>query len=171
MSNMYGRWSQGFPGCLLWGVILLFAVGVSSAQPLVNTTPAPTASERTVQAQSFAAERLSFWQGRLGLQDWKISVEVVRASELKPHTLGNVHWDRDRKTAVIRVLDPVDYHLPAPEVLPDIEFTVVHELLHLELAPALAPLQRNDADRREEEHAVNQIAAALLRLDRGKEQK
>jgi hypothetical protein len=168
MSNMYGRWFRGFPGYFLWALVLLFAVGITSAQPLVNTTPAATAGDRTAQAQSFAAERLSFWQGRLSLQDWKISVEVVRAIELKPHTLGNVHWDRDTKTAVIRVLDPADYHLPAPEILPDIEFTVVHELLHLELAPALAPLQRNDADRREEEHAVNQIASALLRLDRGK---
>lgn len=167
MKYMYGRWSRVFPGFLFWGVVLFVAVSTSPAQPSVNTTLAPTAGERTTQAQSFAAERLSFWQGRLNLQDWRISVDVVRAGELKPHTLGNVHWDRDKKTAIIRVLDPADYHLPAPDVLPDIEFTVVHELLHLELAPVLAPLQRNDADRREEEHAVNQIASALLRLDRG----
>lgn len=95
-------------------------------------------------------------------------MEVVRLSELKPRTLGNIHWDTDKKTAVIRVLDPADYRLPAQDVLPDIEFTVVHELIHLELAPVLAPLQRNDANRRDEEHAVNQMTDALLRLDRGR---
>ena len=51
-------------------------------------------------------------------------------------------------------------------MLKDIEFTVVHELIHLELSPVLSALQRNDANRREEEHAVNHMAEALLELDR-----
>jgi hypothetical protein len=42
------------------------------------------------------------------------------------------------------------------------EVTVVHELVHLELAS----LPRSDASRRVEEHAVNEIANALLRLAR-----
>jgi len=117
--------------------------------------------------ESFAAEKLWSWQIRLHLQDWKVSVEVARASELKPRTLGNIHWDTDQKIAVIHVLDPADYHLAFPDMLQDIEFTVVHELIHLELAPVLAPLQLNDANRRDEEHAVNQMAGALVRLDRG----
>jgi hypothetical protein len=118
-------------------------------------------------AQSFASEKLWVWQNRLKLQDWNISVIVSRASELKPKTLGNVHWDRDLKTAVIRVLDPADYTLPFAPMLRDIEFTVVHELIHLEIAPVLADLQRTDANRVEEEHTVNQLAEALLKLDRG----
>ena len=115
---------------------------------------------------AFASEKLWRWQQRLNLEDWKISVEVARASDLKPRTLGNIHWDTDKKTAVIHVLDPADYHLPFQDVLQDIEFTVVHELIHLQLAPVLAPLQRNDANRREEEHAVNHMTEALLHLDR-----
>jgi hypothetical protein len=44
------------------------------------------------------------------------------------------------------------------------ELTIVHELVHLELAS----LPRSEASRSTEEHAVNGIADALLALDRGK---
>lgn len=164
---MYGR-LQDFSGSLVVVLMLFVSASTSPAQPPLGTAPTPTGSERAAQAQSFAAEKLAYWQKRLSLEDWKVSVEVVRLSELKPRTLGNIHWDTDKKTAVIRVLDPADYRLPAEDVLPDIEFTVVHELIHLELAPVLAPLQRNEANRRDEEHAVNQMTDALLRLDRGR---
>ena len=97
-----------------------------------------------------------------------LSVVASRASELKPKTVGNIHWDREKKTAVIRVLDPADYTLPFEEMLRDIEFTVVHELIHLEMVPVLSDLQRTEENRREEEHAVNHMAEALLKLDRGR---
>jgi len=134
-----------------------------SAAPSSQTV----ASERSLLAGSFASEKLWLLQRRLNLQDWDISVVVSRASELKPKTLGNIQWDCDKKTAVIRVLDPADYRLPLAPMLRDIEFTVIHELIHLEIAPVLADLQRTDANRVEEEHAVNHIADALLMLDRG----
>ena len=117
-------------------------------------------------AESFSAEKLWKWQKRLHLQDWKISLAIVRTAELKPKTLGNIHWDGEKKTAVIRVLDPADYKLTAQAMLDDMEFTVVHELIHLELSPVLTPLQRNDANRLEEEYTVNHMAQALLDLDR-----
>lgn len=148
--------------------LVLLAAGNIYAQtvPSVPITPPESARERTLLAEKYAAERLSVWQKRLNLQDWNISLLVVRSTELKPKTLGNIHWDTEKKTAVIRVLDPADYKLPFSEMLQDLEFTVVHELIHLELSPVLSPLQRNDANRREEEHAVNHMADALLKLDR-----
>jgi hypothetical protein len=94
-------------------------------------------------------------------------VVVSRTAELKPKTVGNIHWDREKKIATIHVLDPADYKMPFAEVLRDIEFTVVHELIHLEMVPILSDLQRTDANRLEEEHAVNHMAEALLKLDRG----
>src|SRR5438270_1079337 len=70
-------------------------------------TPAPEVpKERTLLAERYAAERLAVWQKRLNLQDWNIALVVSRASELKPKTLGNIHWDNEKKTAVLRVLDP-----------------------------------------------------------------
>jgi hypothetical protein len=45
-------------------------------------------------------------------------------------------------------------------MLDDMEFTVVHEMVHLQLAS----LPRSEASRRVEEHAVNELAAALLKL-------
>ena len=123
------------------------------------------ASERTLQAQAFASEKLWVWQKRLNLQDWNIAVVVSRASELKPRTLGNVHWDLEKKTAVIRVLDPADYRLAPNLILKDIENTVVHELVHLEMAPTLADLHRTDANRVQEEKAVNRMVDALLSLE------
>jgi hypothetical protein len=140
--------------------------GFAPAQEKTHSNPTAEARERTAVAEKFATERLTIWQQRLNLEDWNISVVVAHTADLKPRTLGNIHWDADKKTAVIRVLDPADYKIPFDDVLKDIEFTVVHELIHLELQPVLSPLQRNDANRREEEHAVNHMADALLKLDR-----
>jgi hypothetical protein len=167
---MSGRFSLGSSGFL---PLIALAVGLVASSPAFCATPAPvvnnpTARERTLLAESFATERLAVWQQRLNLQEWTISIVIARATDLKPKTLGNIRWDLPKKTAVIRVLDPADYHLPYQDMLQDMEFTVVHELIHLELAPVLSDLQRSEANRREEEHSVNHVADALLKLDRGK---
>ena len=155
---MFGCISPGFRIALFPSVFLLSSVGVLRAdQPLPST-----AQERAEVAVSYVNERLAIWQQRLNLQDWKISIVMAHQSELKPKTLGNIHWESDKRTAVIRVLDASDYKMPFREMLDDMEFTVVHELIHLELSS----LPRSDASRREEEHAVNQITDALLKLDR-----
>jgi hypothetical protein len=160
MEHMLLRFS---PGLLLFFPVALLAV---FSNTLFAQTPAEAAHERTVVVERYANERLALWQKRLNLQDWNISLVVSRATELKPKTLGNIHWDSDKKTATLRVLDPADYKMAFNDMLQDVEFTVVHELIHLELSPVLSPLQRNDANRREEEHAVNHMADALLKLDR-----
>jgi hypothetical protein len=157
---------QYSPGPLFYLLPLVLFTGLSASpqsEQVVGQTDIGV-RERSLVTQSFANERAWLWQRRLSLQDWNISVELARATKLKPRTLGNIHWDADKKKAVIRVLDPADYGMPMKEMLEDIEFTVVHELIHLELAS----LPRSDASRSEEEHAVNQIARALLALDRKK---
>ena len=148
---------------LLLALVLIGFAAVLPAQP-VSTS----AHERTLLAESFAREKLSVWQKRLNLQDWDVALEVVRSTQLRPKTLGNIRWDAEKKTALIRVLDPADYRLLHGEMLDDMEFTIVHELIHLEMAPVLSRFARSDADRIEEEHAVNYMAGALLRLDRGR---
>ena len=150
----------------LWVLPFLF-LGMSGRSYAQPDTSDSAPDERSALAASFTSEKLCRWQRRLNLEDWKISVTIARATELKPKTLGNIHWYTEKKTAIIRVLAPVDYQMPLREMLQDMEFTIVHELIHLELAPVLSSVSRNDASRREEEHAVNHMAEALLKLDRG----
>ena len=126
-------------------------------------TPAPSLDhEKLLTAQTFLAEKLCIWQKRLNLTAWKIKLNLVRATELKPKTLGNIHWDSGTHSAEIHVLAPADYKMNMHDMLADMEFTVVHELIHLELSS----LPRSEASRSAEEHAVNQISQALLNLDR-----
>ena len=164
MDHMLGR-----PSCLLSLPAVLLAIscipaGFAQSEPV--KAPQST-TERSVIAEHYALEKLSSWQRRLNLADWDIKIIVARSTDLKKNTVGNIRWDRDKKTAVIRVLDPVDYKLSWDDTLRDIEFTVVHELIHLEMSPVLADLNRTDANRMEEEYAVNHMTEALLKLDRG----
>lgn len=159
---MSGRYFPGLMGPFLW----LFFLSISCRFSLHAQVPhpEPDSQNKGALAESFVNERLAVWQQRLNLRDWKISIIMSHPSDLKPKTLGNIHWDSDKKSAVIRVLDASDYKMSFRDMLDDMEFTVVHELIHLELSS----LPRSEASRREEEHAVNQITDALLKLDRRK---
>jgi hypothetical protein len=134
------------------------AVATGAAQP------GGDAHACLAQSNGYLNARLGYWQQRLNLADWKLSLVMSHTSELKPKTLGNIHWDAPKKTAVIRVLFASDYKVPCREALPDMEMTLVHELVHLELSS----LPRSPASRHDEELAVNRIADALVRLDRQK---
>lgn len=150
------------PGIATFVFISLSAFGIAAEPPkaqLPHTGPL-TAEEREALAQNFVKEKLQFWQKRLNLEKWNIGVQLVRNTSLKPKTLGNIHWDADTKQAVISVLSTYDYKLPLQEMLDDMEFTVVHELVHLQLSS----LPRSEASRSAEEHAVNEITQALVNL-------
>jgi hypothetical protein len=121
-----------------------------------------SARELSQLAERFVDEKLTVWSKRLNLEGWQISVIMTRRDDLKENTLGGIRWDKRKKSAVIKVQDASDYRLPVREILDDMELTIVHELVHLELSS----LPRSEATRSSEEHAVNGIAAALLRLDR-----
>jgi hypothetical protein len=135
---------------------------ITSAFASSSVSPSSAPEEREAVAQKFVGQVLRIWQERLNLKNWDIRVELVRPDALEPKTLGNIHWDTNTKRATIDVLSAYDYTLPVPEMLSDMEFTVVHELVHLHLSS----LPRSDATRRNEEYAVNQIARALLNLSR-----
>ena len=143
----------------------LFALCTCVSAP-AQTTPSetrhPSVSEQSQLARDFINDRLAVWRRRLKLEEWRISIVMTRHSDLKPKTLGGIRWDKTKKSAVLWVLDASDYQLPFREMLDDMELTIVHELVHLELAS----LPRSEAGRSSEEHAVNGIAEALLGLDR-----
>jgi hypothetical protein len=105
---------------------------------------------------------LRLWQGRLALDDWRVEAHIVRQGDLNADTLGNLKWNARTHTAAIKVLDPRDYDMPAAQIPADIERTVVHELIHLELS-----VLPRDGSKRVEEQVVNRMTEALLGLDRG----
>jgi hypothetical protein len=134
------------------------AVAVCSAP---QTPPEPGSRDREQMAIEYLRGRLPVWQQRLKLEDWNVSIVMAPPIDLRQGTLGNIRWDAYKKKAVIRVQSASDYHTPYREMVKDMEFTLVHELLHLELSS----LPRSEASRSDEEHAVNRIADALLGLD------
>lgn len=101
-------------------------------------------------------DQMKSWQKRLGLDDWSVTLQVVRQSEIDPNAWGSSHWDARAKTATIQVLDPRDYNLKGADLRLDMECTIVHELVHIQVSPLDAP----DAQVRED--VVNKIMVALL---------
>jgi hypothetical protein len=110
--------------------------------------------------------RLAFWKGRLKLDDWAVKLVISAPGDLRPGTLGNIHWDADKKTAVIKVLNGPARESGSHDALTEMEFTIVHELIHLELAR----LPRTEDSRSAEEFAVNHLAEALLQAERPADQ-
>ena len=111
------------------------------------TAPSPAIVESREFVREFVAEKLKLWQQNLKLGEWQISWSTAQRSDLKPHTVGQIHWDNPRKCwdnprkcldnprkcAAILVLDPADYRMPFKAMLDDMELTIIHELVHLKL--------------------------------------
>ena len=96
------------------------------------------------------------WQKRLGLEEWRIDVQVVRQKKLDRNSWGTAEWDPANKTGLISVLDPRDYNLKGSELKLDMECTIVHELIHIQVSP----LDAKDAGLRED--VVNKIMSAVM---------
>lgn len=116
-------------------------------------------------AQRYVAQKLELWQERLKLSDWRITWAMARRSDLKPNTVGQIHWDKPSRNASILVLDPSDYRMPQNAMLDDMELTIIHELVHLKLTS----LPHSEASRGSEEQAVNGISEALFALEHQKQ--
>ena len=126
-----------------------------------GTVPGPAIVESREFAQKYVAEKLTLWQQNLKLTDWQISWALAQRSDLKPHTVGQIHWDMPKKSAAILVLDPADYRMPFNAMLDDMELTIIHELVHLKLTS----LPHSEASRGSEEEAVNGLSEALFALE------
>ena len=120
--------------------ILFIALGCSATTPL----------------ESRLDRQLKLWQKRLGLKEWTLALKVVRQSEIDRNSWGAAEWDPVAKTGIISVLDPRDYNLKGEDLRLDMECTIVHELVHIQVAPLGA---RDDGQR---EKVVNTIMGALL---------
>ena len=150
-------------------ILVVLTVVAGTASNLLGVSEGSlelTPHEREAFADQFVHEKLALWQNRLQLQDWKISVIVSHPGDLRRGTLGNIHWDVGQMTATIRVLSAADHKGTFAAALDDMEFTVVHELIHLELCPVTRTEEnRSGESRTAEENAVNRIAASFLHLE------
>lgn len=102
---------------------------------------------------------LKYWQRKLRLTDWKITIKFATLEELDGDQGKNTYLI-EAKTSEILVLNPHEYK---PEEYPgkqpqDVENTVVHELLHLHLAPWKT---RNAAEEVQMEQAIESMADAF----------
>lgn len=109
------------------------------------------------------------WQKLLRLQDWHVKVYVKRDRDLMlGKKAGVCRWTIAKKMAIIQVLDPTDYDPDTPWEQ-DMELTLVHELLHLHLAPfdnfEDSPLETAV------EQAVESISEGLVTLRRAQKEK
>jgi hypothetical protein len=128
------------------------------------TTPVILSTEELV---TLCAE----WQRRLRLQDWTVTVRRVRSSEFAggPHFGGQVSFNNDKRAACIKIAEPDDYEntcnvdMERPQ---DMEYTLVHELLHLHVAPLNHLIKTDSIEERFEEHLVDSVARALVALKR-----
>jgi len=140
-------------------VLLILGIGVSPG--FSASTPDKTNTPAVSQAQ--VDDWTKLWQKRLDLGEWNVTTLIVRISDLKPDTLGNLKWNSSNKSAVIKVLNPLDYDLPPAEIPTDIEYTIVHELIHLQLSV----LPHDGTTKIVEEKVVNRISEALFQLEKG----
>ena len=108
---------------------------------------------------------LLFWQDRLKVSDWTIDFQVIPYTEFKGNTADATQYEHDtvasteywlnRRRAIMRIADPET--VPKTRVYVP-EETLVHELLHLLLAPCVD----HEMPVFLEEWACNALANALL---------
>lgn len=115
------------------------------------------------QEQVQLDKRRAYWQQVLRLQDWDVAAKVVRQDKLTLGRQGECQWGLERKEAIIRLLDPIDYPDDCQRKQ-DHELTLVHELLHLHFAAFAA---EGGAAEIAQEQAIQCIAKALVALERG----
>lgn len=122
-------------------------------------------SESVILDQPQLEESAKEWQKILGLNDWDIKPGIYRANQME--TEGNeaeCDWVLRKKTAIIRVLDPIDY--PENILWPqDMEESLVHELIHLHIAP-FDVSKSGSLEETAMEQAVDQLSRAFIRLKR-----
>ena len=102
----------------------------------------------------------SRWQKILRLQDWEVDIDFYRARDFtNADALGECTFNINSREGFIKILNPIDY-----EGEYDLEWIVVHELLHLHFADWTA--KNNYECPVSGEQAIDSIAQALTRLNK-----
>lgn len=105
---------------------------------------------------------LKTWQQKLRLQDWNITLEFINDEDIEDWKPAEVRYQIYDRWAKIRMLKPglrADAETPYHP-----EQSLVHELLHLVVAPFSHGL-KEDASEITREQALNAIADALVGVE------
>jgi hypothetical protein len=119
--------------------------------------------ERKIFALEDLQRLCSYWQERLGLSHWRIVLRIVRGRDLGEELDGCNYYRNETETAVISILDPVDY--PGGPFEQDMEVTLVRELLHILMGHVANP-QKDTPEHIYLEATINRLARTLVELKR-----
>ena len=120
---------------------------------------------KTFINQTEAQECCVYWQRQLRLSDWLVKVSIVRRYDLPAGRVADCTYDLRSKSASVRLLDANDFH-PACEFADrDHEIGLLHELMHLHIAP-FDP-KPETLEQWMSEVAIESTAQALVLINRG----
>lgn len=100
------------------------------------------------------------WQQEFRLRDWHLQLALRRRPELTRH--GDVNIAEGKICAFIRLLHPDDADPLEMEPL-DMELTIVHEAIHVALAPFVIANEHLDTV---QEQAIHRLSQAFVRMKR-----
>ena len=104
-------------------------------------------------------ERLVYWQEKLRLRDWMIQINIKREQDFTTSdSNAEILYNLSNKSAFISMMDPVDFDDLLPQ---DMEWLLIHELLHLHFAP-----MDNNRNRTSIEQGIESITYGLVQLER-----
>jgi len=111
--------------------------------------------------ESEQQKKLKYWKDVLTLDQWDIVAKITRDKNMDlEKSQGTVSYRLCGLEALIKQMDPIDWE--STDFSYDMEVSLVHELLHL----VLAPMEVEDSHKVHEEQAINIIARALVGLRR-----
>lgn len=110
-------------------------------------------------------KQMKTWRKLLNLKHWDIEVEFVQPKNMAgEESLGEVNLDVYRKNATIYIIDP-KHEWWKEQDESDIEFTLLHEMLHVKLGEVSALYDyENDAAKVIEEQYINDMTRVILNL-------
>jgi hypothetical protein len=122
--------------------------------------PELSSSEPTIEQQM--QQKCLEWQKLLRLADWDISVKVVPAMDMfSQGAWGTCRWELNGRTADIKLVTIEDSEKQRGMRPYSMEETLIHELLHLHIAPFQPEDESQDTA---VEFAINAISGALFKL-------
>lgn len=115
---------------------------------------------------------LEEWQERLNLQGWDIAFQICSRDDMETDGEAEVKVRTSVQRALIRILSPEEYrkHEEHPDLFPqDMERSLVHELLHIQMIGFADPESGSTEDLLLENHIEN-MSKVLVGLKRERSQ-